>query len=228
MAAAPVAHAAPMTDRRPSWTPGVTLVGCCALWGLNQVAAKATLAEIPPLLQAGAALAGRGAAAVAWSRCAGMPVWPCATARLARRPAGRRLFAAEFACIFVGLQYTSASRMAVFMYLAPFVVALGMPFIARSERLTAGSCGPGAGLRRRRLGFAEGLHSTPAAGPRQWLGDALGVAAAVLWGLTTLVLRGSRLATALPEKTLLYQLGVSGLAADWRLVAGRARPGRRR
>jgi drug/metabolite transporter (DMT)-like permease len=34
----------------------------------------------------------------------------------------------------------------------------------------------------------------------------------VLWGLTTLVLRASRLNTALPEKTLLYQLLVSGLA----------------
>jgi drug/metabolite transporter (DMT)-like permease len=44
------------------------------------------------------------------------------------------------------------------------------------------------------------------------LGDALGIAAGVLWGLTTLTLRGSRLATALPEKSLLYQLAVSGAA----------------
>jgi drug/metabolite transporter (DMT)-like permease len=43
------------------------------------------------------------------------------------------------------------------------------------------------------------------------LGDALGVVAAVLWAATTLVIRASKLSTAAPEKTLLYQLGVSGL-----------------
>ena len=46
--------------------------------------------------------------------------------------------------------------------------------------------------------------------PECW--NKMGLAAAVLWGCTTLVLRGSRLATALPEKTLLYQLAVSGVA----------------
>jgi drug/metabolite transporter (DMT)-like permease len=143
----------------------------------------------------------------------------------ARRAAGGLLFAAEFGCMFVGLQYTTASRMVVFLYLAPFVVALGMPLlISRSERLDRWQV---LGLAMAFGGvvwaFAEGL----AAGgrPLQWLGDALGVAAAVLWGLTTLVLRGSRLASAAPEKTLLYQLACRRVA-----LAGRggwsASPGR--
>ena len=68
--------------------------------------------------------------------------------------------------------------------------------------------------------FSEGF-VRPSVGPQQWLGDALGVAAAVLWGATTLVIRGSRLAVAAPEKTLLYQLGLSGsLLAAGSLVAG--------
>ena len=87
-----------------------------------------------------------------------------------------------------------------------------MPFVARHESLRAPQV---AGLVLAFSGvvwaFAEGF-ARPAAGPLQWLGDALGIAAAVLWGLTTLVLRGSQLSTALPEKTLLYQLGISGLA----------------
>ncbi len=68
--------------------------------------------------------------------------------------------------------------------------------------------------------FAEGF-TQPAAGAQQWLGDALGLVAALLWGLTTLVLRGSRTATASPEKVLLYQLAVSGVAlcaAGWLLL----------
>ena len=44
------------------------------------------------------------------------------------------------------------------------------------------------------------------------MGDALGFGGAVLWGATTLLTRATKLATALPEKTLLYQLVISGVA----------------
>ncbi len=121
------------------------------------------------------------------------------------------LFAAEFACIFVGLQYTSASRMVVFLYLSPFVVALGMPFIAQGERLNGRQWGGlllafGAVA----FAFAEGFATQHS--PQQWWGDALGVAAALLWAGTTLAIRATRLASAPAEKTLLYQLAVSALA----------------
>jgi len=53
--------------------------------------------------------------------------------------------------------------------------------------------------------------SRPAAGPRQWLGDGLGVLAGILWGATTLAIRGTALTRASAEKTLFYQLAVSAL-----------------
>ena len=37
------------------------------------------------------------------------------------------LFGAEFACIYLGLQYTTASRLTVFLYTSPFWVALLVP-----------------------------------------------------------------------------------------------------
>jgi drug/metabolite transporter (DMT)-like permease len=189
----------------------VLLVGCSMLWGLAQVAAKVGLTEIPPLLQAALRSLGAAVLLVLWMRLRGQAVLQSDGTGRGGILAGL-LFAAEFACIFVGLQYTSASRMAVFIYLAPFVVALGMPFIARSERLhmlqAVGLTVAFAGVV---WAFAEGFHA-PDVGPLQWLGDSLGIAAAMLWGLTTLTLRGSRLATAAPEKTLLYQVAVSGLA----------------
>ncbi len=189
----------------------VLLLGCSVIWGLGQVAAKVGLAEIPPLLQAAVRSLGATALLLLWARLRGQPVLQADGTGGAGLLAGS-LFAAEFACIFIGLQFTSASRMAVFIYLAPFVVALGMPLIARHERLqrsqTLGLLVAFAGVV---WAFAEGF-AQPAAGPQQWLGDALGIVAAVLWGLTTLTLRGSRLSTAAPEKTLLYQLAVSGLA----------------
>lgn len=189
----------------------LTLVGCCAVWGLSQVAAKVTLTQVPPLLQAGLRSLGAALLLLLWSRRRGLRVFGADGTGAAGLLAGL-LFALEFGCIFVGLQFTTASRMSVFLYLAPFVVALGMPFIAHNERLSAVQT---LGLVLAFTGvvwaFAEGF-TRPAAGPRQWVGDALGFVGAVLWGATTLLTRATKLATALPEKTLLYQLVVSGVA----------------
>jgi drug/metabolite transporter (DMT)-like permease len=201
-----------------------TIVVCCAIWGLSQVAAKVSLTQVPPLLQAGVRSLGAAVLLLLWARWRGLPMF----GRDGTGPAGwlaGALFAAEFGCIFVGLQYTTASRMAVFLYLSPFVVAAGMPFIARNERLAplqiVGLVLAFAGVV---WAFAEGF-AAPSAGPRQWLGDALGIAGAVLWGVTTLVMRASKLATTLPEKTLLYQLVFSGVALTLASVlAGEAWP----
>ncbi|WP_298833627.1 DMT family transporter [uncultured Piscinibacter sp.] len=201
------------TDRKAHLdTLAVTsLVFCCFLWGLNQVAAKVAIAEVPPLAQAAVRSLGGATLVFLWARLRGIALFERDGSLRGGLLAGL-LFAAEFGCIFVGLQYTTASRMAVFIYISPFVVALGMPFIARSERLSVLQA---AGLTLAFAGvswaFAEGF-TRPAAGPRQWLGDALGVAAGVLWGATTLAIRGSKLAAASAEKTLLYQLAISGAA----------------
>ena len=187
------------------------LVACSAIWGLGQVAAKIGLTAIPPMLQGGVRSLGAALLLLLWSWMRDIDVRSRDGTLGAGLLAGT-LFALEFACIFGGLQFTTASRMTVFIYLAPFVVAAGMPLIARSEGLGGGQW---LGLLTAFGGvvwaFEEGL-SNPSAGPLQWLGDALGIGAGLFWGMTTLVLRGSRLATTVPEKTLLYQLLVSGLA----------------
>jgi drug/metabolite transporter (DMT)-like permease len=186
------------------------LVFCCFLWGLNQVAAKAAMPEVPPLWQAASRSLGGALLVWLWARVRGIAVFSRDATLHGGLLAGA-LFAAEFLCIFVGLQFTTASRMVVFIYISPFIVALGMPFIARSERLSGVQM---AGLLLAFAGvawaFAEGF-TQPAAGPHQLLGDALGVAAGVLWGATTLAIRGSKLSGASAEKTLLYQLAVSGV-----------------
>jgi drug/metabolite transporter (DMT)-like permease len=201
-----------MTDRKQHLDSVAvsSLLLCCVLWGLAQVATKVALAQIPPLLQAGARSLAGAVLVMAWARARGIGLFQRDGTGLAGLAAGA-LFAAEFACIFTGLQFTTASRMVVFIYLAPFVVALGMHFIAHTERLRPGQwLGLVAAFCGVAWAFAEGF-ARPAAGPRQLLGDALGVVAAVLWAATTLVIRASKLSTAAPEKTLLYQLGVSGL-----------------
>jgi drug/metabolite transporter (DMT)-like permease len=188
------------------------LLLCCGLWGLSQVATKLALATVPPLTQAAIRSLGAALLVALWARSRGISL-DLRNGTLRGGLLAGLLFALEFGCIFVGLQYTSASRMAVFIYLAPFVVALGMPLVAKTERPDAVQLlGLGAAFAGVAWAFAEGWWSTPGAGQRQWLGDGLGILAAVLWGGTTLVIRGSRLSTAAPEQTLLYQLAISGAA----------------
>ena len=199
-----------MTERRHQLDAPALLciLLCCVLWGINQSAAKAALPEVPPLLQAALRSLGAAGLVLMWSRWRGIALFE----RDGTLPGGLlagALFAGEFALIFWGLQYTHASRMIVFLYLSPFVVALGMPLIARSERLRpvqwAGMVAAFGGVT---LAFSEGF-GAPAAGPLQWLGDAMGLLAALLWGATTLAIRATRLSQAPAEKTLFYQLAVS-------------------
>lgn len=188
------------------------LLGCCVLWGLNQVATKVALTDIPPLTQAALRSAGAVALLAIWARWRGIALH-ARDGTLAGGLLAGVLFAAEFACIFIGLQYTAASRMVVFIYLAPFVVALAMPFIARGERLAPLQWfGLALAFGGVAWAFAEGFASGAApASPQQWIGDALGIGAALLWGGTTLTIRATRLAAAAPEKTLAYQLAISAL-----------------
>jgi drug/metabolite transporter (DMT)-like permease len=202
------------TQERKTHLDGVAVVAlllCCTVWGLGQVSSKVALAEMPPLLQAAARSCGAATLVALWARARGIALFECDGTLPAGIWAGL-LFAIEFGCIFTGLKFTTASRMVVFVYLAPFVVALGMPLIARNERLDGWqSVGLIAAFSGVAWAFAEGFQQ-PSVGERQWIGDALGVAGAVFWGLTTLVIRGTRLSLASPEKTLLYQLTLSGVS----------------
>ena len=120
------------------------------------------------------------------------------------------LFAAEFACIYLGLQYTSASRLTVFLYTSPFWVAVLVPFWVTSEKLRGLQwigllCAFVAVVFALREGFSGGTVSTAH-------GDLLGLAAGMLWGLTTVVIRASSLSRIKAEKLLFYQLAVSAAA----------------
>jgi drug/metabolite transporter (DMT)-like permease len=118
------------------------------------------------------------------------------------------LFAAEFACIYIGLQYSNASRLTVFLYTSPFWVAAVLPFFVASERLrpiqwTGLACAFAAVV----FAFSDGLRSSNAL----WWGDALALAAGMFWGLTTVVIRSSSLARTSAEQLLFYQIGFSAL-----------------
>ena len=195
------------------------LLGCCLFWGFQQVLVKATVAEVAPVFQAFVRFAMATVAVAAWC------LWRGVRLSSAGEPAGATgagllagtLFAAEFACIYLGLQYTTASRLTVFLYCSPFWVALLLPRFVPGEGLRGWQwLGLASAFVGVALALGDGLMGPAnAAMPRAWLGDLLGLAGGLLWALTTVVIRTTALSSVAPAKQLLYQVGVSAAVLPW-------------
>jgi drug/metabolite transporter (DMT)-like permease len=185
------------------------LLACCMFWGLQQVLVKATLPELAPIFQAALRFMGATLLLLLWCRWRGVSLF-ARDGTLGPGLLAGALFAAEFACLYTGLQYTTASRLTVFLYTSPFWVALLLPLWVRAERL--GSL-QWAGLLLAFLAMAFALRESflaPAV-DGQLRGDLLALAGGLAWGLTTVTIRASALARASAEKLLFYQVAVSAL-----------------
>ena len=177
-----------------------------ALWGFQQVSIKVIAADVSPVMQAAIRSILAGVLLLAWARVRGIALFQRDGTGWAGIGAGL-LFAGEFVFIYAGLEHTNASRMAVFIYTAPPLTALGLHFFVRSERLVPGQwLGVLLAFAGLVLAFAEGFSSTQGA---TFIGDLCGVVAAVLWASTTVLIRATRLSRSTATKTLFYQLAVS-------------------
>jgi len=202
-----------MIERKPHLdTLAISLlVACCLFWGLQQLLIKTTVGEVPPLWQASLRFAGATVLLWAWCALRAVPLFD-RDRTLAPGLLAGVLFSAEFACIYLGLRDTTASRLTVFLYTSPFVVALMLPRFVPSEKLR-GVQWLGLSIAFAAVAFAFSEGFTGPSTPRQLRGDALALAAGTLWGLTTLVIRASAMATARAEKTLFYQVAVTAVVA---------------
>ncbi|VTU18687.1 putative DMT superfamily transporter inner membrane protein [Variovorax sp. PBS-H4] len=197
-----------MIDRKSHLDTRATslLLACCAFWGLQQILIKTTVAEVPPLWQASIRMAGAILLLWLWCLWRRVPLFE-RDGTLGGGLLAGLLFAGEFVCIYLGLQHTTASRLTVFLYTSPFVVALLLPRFAPTERLRGVQwLGLAIAFTGVVAAFSESFgHSSSG----QLLGDALALGGGVLWGLTTLAIRTTRLSTASAEKTLFYQIAVT-------------------
>lgn len=184
----------------------------CLIWSMQQVALKATAADIAPVLQL-AIRSGVGAALVILfmlSRGQDLPFRPAQFRTGAWRPGlvVGLLFAFEFLFVGEGLRHTSASHMVVFLYTAPVFAALGLHMLLPAERLGrlqwVGIGIAFAGIAIAFFGRDGGDSAEPAAATL--LGDFLGLLGGLFWGATTVVVRATRLTHRPAAETLLYQL----------------------
>lgn len=184
------------------------LVVFCAIWGLQQVTIKLAMTGVSPLMQSSLRSMGALILVLTWTLWRRVPLWR-RDGTLAGGLLAGLLFSSEFALLYWALDFTTASRGVIFLYTAPFFVALGAAWLLPLERPRRAQW---MGLGLAFLGvlalFGENL-LRPAG--TAWIGDLMMLGAALLWAATTLTIKVSRLATAAPEKTLLYQLGVSVL-----------------
>lgn len=209
-----------------------TIIALSLSWGLNQVAIKAALPDIPPLVQGVIRSSGALAMLLAWAWARDVRLFSRDGSLLPGLAAGT-LFGVEFIMVYRGLPLTTASRGTIFLYTAPLWVALGGSWLLPGERLG----------RLQWLGLAlaffgvvvaigspqlvgAGAGPVGSGGAPTLLGDALLLVSGAGWAATTLVIKGTRLVQVAPEKTLGYQLVVSiPILAVAALVFGESLPG---
>ncbi|TCB56057.1 DMT family transporter [Acinetobacter terrestris] len=182
------------------------MVILCIVWGLQQVVLKLAAADIAPIMQI-AIRCGLSALLVLpllqlqpnthlYSKAYLLPgIWLAF------------LFSAEFVFIAQALEFTSASHTVVLLYTAPIFVALGLHWKLPSERLSrlqwSGIMIAFAGIVMTFMGREKQLDQ----GLSQVLwGDFLALLAGLMWAMTTISLRLSKLNEAHPTQTLFYQL----------------------
>lgn len=185
------------------------LVCCCLFWGFQQTLVKATLSEIAPVFQAALRFMGATIALWLWCRWRGVALSLRGSTLWSGLLAGF-LFALEFACLYTGLQFTTASRLTVLLYTAPFWVALLLPLWVHSERLQAIQwLGLIIAFGALTLTVGDGILSLGSG--QQWLGDVLALSAGLAWGLTTITIRASKLTSVSAEQLLFYQVAFSAV-----------------
>lgn len=185
---------------------GVMLL-CTFVWAMGQISTKVGLSGFQPVFQAGLRSALACLLVFAWCAIRNIPLFQRDGTLGAGIVAGL-LFSAEFIALFVGLDYTTASRAIVLLYIAPIVVAVGAHFLL-GERLTPMKLtGLVAAFGGVVLAFSDHLGAFD---KDTLFGDFLCVIAAITWGATTLCVRATRLRHASAEKVLVYQLAVSSV-----------------
>jgi drug/metabolite transporter (DMT)-like permease len=185
------------------WKPIAVLLVLALIWGAGMAIIKIGSRELAPLFMAGLRSLVAGFCLFIWMKVKGITIFPSKIFVIHGIVIGL-FFGAEFGLIYVGLEYTLTSRAYVFLYTAPFFVALEAHFFLEGDRLNIWKV---AGLFLAFSGvvilFGVDLGSFSFS---TLPGDLMIIAAAALWATTTVYIKKHLAHRTSPMQILYYQL----------------------
>jgi drug/metabolite transporter (DMT)-like permease len=185
------------------WKPIAVLLVLALIWGAGMAIIKIGSRELAPLFMAGLRSLVAGFCLFIWMKVKGIIIFPSKIIVIHGIVIGL-FFGAEFGLIYVGLEYTLTSRAYVFLYTAPFFVALEAHFFLEGDRLNIWKV---AGLLLAFSGvvilFGVDLGSFSFS---TLPGDLMIIAAAALWATTTVYIKKHLAHRTSPMQILYYQL----------------------
>ena len=185
------------------WQPILILVILSALWGANIAIVKIAVPDFSPLFMAAMRSIIASACLFLWMRAKGIPLFPSKNIVFHGIVVGL-LFGAEFALVYIGLNYTLVSRLYIIMYLSPFFVALEAHVLIAGDRLNVWKS---AGLFLAFFGvvilFAGDFGTVTV---KTLPGDIMILVASFLWASTTVYLKKFLVHRTVALQSLFYQV----------------------
>jgi len=177
------------------------LTAICLLWGVNAPAIKVSNVGVAPMFAAGIRSVIAAICLIGWMKYRKMALFP---GRVLDGLWVGLLFGLEFSILYTSLLYTTASSAWILLYTSPFWHAVGAHFFLKGDRLTTSKV---FGLILAFVGVVVLLSryaALPSSG--QLLGDFLALSSAVMWAVTTLVIRRRLVGHVSHHHTLFYQM----------------------
>jgi drug/metabolite transporter (DMT)-like permease len=177
------------------------LTGICLLWGINGPAIKVSNVGVAPMFAAGIRSVIATVCLIGWMKYRKMALFP---ARVLDGLWVGLLFGFEFSILYTSLLYTTTSSAWILLYTSPFWHAVGAHLFLQGDRLTTSKV---FGLILAFVGVAvllSGYGNGPSSG--QFIGDSLALASAIMWAVTTLVIRRRLVGHVSHHHTLFYQM----------------------
>jgi len=185
------------------WQPIAVLLIIAMIWGSNMALIKVAARDLAPMFMAGIRSLVASICLYIWMQAKGLALFPSKTILVHGIVIGL-MFGFEFGLIFIGLNYTLASRGYVLLYIAPFIAALGAHIFLMNDRLNFWKV---FGLILAFSGVVVLFVKDLGAFSFEALpGDLLFLIAGATWGATTVYIKKYLADRAEPLQILFYQL----------------------
>lgn len=185
------------------WQPILILLILSVIWGANIAVVKIAVNDVAPLFMAGVRSLAASGCLFLWMKIKRIPLFPSRTILVHGAVIGL-LFGTEFALIYIGLNYTLASRLYILVYLSPFFVALEAHALIPGDRLNLAKL---SGLFLAFCGVVVlFFHDFGAISLATLPGDLMVFTASIFWASTTVYLKKYLAECTVPLQTLFYQV----------------------